>query len=243
MRFADSCSGVSSWMAKNHALGMVSSTGVAACCGAATGVTATGLGLGVYVGMDPLRAASMEKGRAGLLLFCANGGSTRRKGELEARRLEMAWTRLFLGEPRLVLMGVDFAVLGEERALRTEGRVGVVVRLAVGFRGAVKREKAAGLTKPASLKVLDLLVGVQKRDGSIFSEESSSKISGARWRFPVDAVGDGLSGVANVGEGAVSRVNLGFPLMFVGASYHFACSWRFARPGDARSQTRQRAGA
>jgi len=198
-------------MAKNQAFGMISSPGVATCCGAATGVAATDVGLGVYVGMEPLRAASIEKGRAEPLLFCAKeGGSTRRKGELEARRLEMAWTRLFLGEPRLAVIGVDFAVLGEERPLRMEGRVGVKARLAVGLGGAVRRDNPAGLTKPAWFKVLCFLVGVQKRDGSIFSESWwSSKISGARWRFPVEAVGDGFNGATSVGEAAVSWVSLG----------------------------------
>lgn len=138
----------------------------------------------------------------GVFVAEKEGGSTRRKGELEARRLEMAWTRLFFGEPRLVLMGVDLAVLGEERALRMEGMLGVAVMLELGLSlvGEVKRENLARLTKPASLKALDFLVGEQKSDGSTFSEESSSKMSGARWRLPVDAVGDGFSGVAKLGE-------------------------------------------
>lgn len=48
--------------------------------------------------MVPLSAASMEKGSAP---WEKESGSTRRKGELDARRLEIAWRRLFFGEPRL----------------------------------------------------------------------------------------------------------------------------------------------
>jgi len=133
----------------------------------------------------------MEKGRLGLLCV-KDGGSTRRKGELDARRFETAWRRLFLGEPRLVEMGVDLAVLGDESALRTDGTEGVALRLlALGLIGEVKMEKLAGLMYPASLwlAVLDFLVGLLKMDGSTFSESASSKISGARWRLPVDGVG------------------------------------------------------
>jgi hypothetical protein len=122
--------------------------------------------------MEPLSAASMENGKLGLL--CAKeGGSTRRNGELDARRLEMAWRRLFLGEPRLLVMGVDFAVLGDERALRTDGTEGVAVS---GLTGDVKIENWAGLTNPASqlLLVLDFLVGLLKIEGSMFSESASS---------------------------------------------------------------------
>lgn len=120
----------------------------------------------------------MEKGRLGLLRL-KEGGSTRRKGELDARRLEMAWRRLFLGEPRLLVMGVDLAVLGEERALRTDGTEGVALRLALllGLMGEVKMEKLAGLMYPASmllLAVLDFLVGLLKTEGSTFSESASS---------------------------------------------------------------------
>ena len=117
----------------------------------------------------------MLKGRLGL--DCVNdGGSTRRKGELEARRLEMAWRRLFLGEPRLFVIGVDFAVLGDESALRIVGMRGVAVRLALGLTGDVKSENWADLTNPASqlLLVLDFLVGLLKIEGSMFSESASS---------------------------------------------------------------------
>lgn len=127
--------------------------------------------------IEPLRAASIEKGRLGLLRL-KEGGSTRRKGELDARRLEMAWRRLFLGEPRLLVMGVDLAVLGDERALRTDGTEGVALRLALlGLTGEVKIEKLAGLMYPASmllLAVLDFLVGLLKTEGSTFSESASS---------------------------------------------------------------------
>jgi hypothetical protein len=68
----------------------------------------------------------MLNGRLGLL--CAKeGGSTRRNGELDARRLEMAWMRLCFGEPRLVLMGVDFAVPEGVRILRVDGMEGVAL--------------------------------------------------------------------------------------------------------------------
>ena len=118
----------------------------------------------------------MEKGRLGLL-WVKDGGSTRRKGELDARRLEMAWRRLFLGEPRLLVMGVDLAVLGDESALRTDGTEGVALRLTLlGLTGEVKMEKLAGLMYPASLwlAVLDFLVGLLKTEGSMFSASASS---------------------------------------------------------------------
>jgi hypothetical protein len=139
--------------------------------------------------MEPLSAASMEKGRPGLL-WAKDGGSTRRKGEVDARRLEMAWRRLFFGDPRLLVMGVDLVELGDERALRTEGTEGVALRLALVLAGEVKMEKAAGLTYPASLAVVvfDFLDGLLTK-GSTFSESASSKISGARWRLPVEGAG------------------------------------------------------
>lgn len=134
----------------------------------------------------------MEKGSPGLLLVKA-GGSTRRKGEVEARRLEMAWRRLFFGEPRLLVMGVDLVELGDERDLREDETEGVEVRLVLVLTGEVKAGKLAGLTNPASLAmavvVLVFLVGLLKTRGSTFSESASSKISGARWRLPVDEPG------------------------------------------------------
>lgn len=149
----------------------------------------------------------MEKGSAGLL-WLNDGGSTRRNGELDARRLEMAWMRLFLGEPRLLEMGVDFAVLGEETALRTDGIAGEAVRPMVGLTGEVTSENLAGLIHPASLAVVLLfLEGEQKTDGSMFSESKlSSKISGARWRLPVDGASDGFMGAAKSGIIAAGRV-------------------------------------
>jgi hypothetical protein len=47
----------------------------------------------------------MLNGTAGLL-WLKEGGSTRRNGDDEARRLEMALMRLCLGDPRLLLMGL-----------------------------------------------------------------------------------------------------------------------------------------
>lgn len=133
------------------------------------------------------------------------GGSTRRNGELEERRcLEMAWMRLCLGEPRLLVMGVDFEELGEERALRIDGTAGEALRLMLGLTGEVKREKLTGFTNPASELVFDFLVGELKMDGSIFSESTSSKTSGARWRFPVDWAGDGFKGDAKLWEMAIA---------------------------------------
>lgn len=125
--------------------------------------------------MEPLRAASMEKGSLGLL-WEKDGGSTRRKGELDARRLEMACRRLFFGDPRLLVMGVDLVELGDERALRAEGTEGVALRLVLVLTGEVKMAKGAGLTYPASLVevVLDFLVGLLVMKGSTFSESASS---------------------------------------------------------------------
>lgn len=81
----------------------------------------------------------MENGRLGLL-WEKEGGSTRRKGELEARRLERSPIRLCFGDPRLRPMGVELLVLGfgDERALRTEGIVGVAVIDGLGLDGDVK---------------------------------------------------------------------------------------------------------
>lgn len=133
--------------------------------------------------MLPLRAASIEKGSAGL--DCENdGGSTRRKGELEARRFERRPTRLFFGEPRLWLMGVEVLVLGDEIALRTEGAAGEAVTGRLSFEdGDVIKEKLTGLENPSI--VLDFLVGELKMEGSTFSESSSSNTAAAR-RLPVE---------------------------------------------------------
>lgn len=151
--------------------------------------------------MVPLSAASMEKGRA--LLCEKDGGSTRRKGELDARRLEMALRRLFLGEPRLWLMGVERAVLGEETDLRVDGAgeagEAEAETLLVGLAGeAVTMEKRAGFAM-ASLAVRDFLGGEPCATGSAFSQSSSSKISGSgsRCRLPIEAAALGFSGHTN----------------------------------------------
>lgn len=87
----------------------------------------------------------MEKGRLapGVLLGVNEGGSTRLKGELEARRLDRSPTRLCLGEPRVREIGVEFVVLGlgEERALRTEGTEGVAKKGAEGVDCCVAGEE------------------------------------------------------------------------------------------------------
>lgn len=152
----------------------------------------------------------MEKGNAP----CENeGGSTRRKGELDARRLETAVRRLFFGEPRLWLIGVDLAVFGEERDLRTEGRevAGEAVRETLGLVGDVTREKRAGFTKSWLLE-RDFLEGELKTSGSVFSQSSSSKISGSRRRLPMDDGALGFSGHAKLGvlgeDKAAQRVQL-----------------------------------
>ena len=86
----------------------------------------------------------------------------------------MAWRRLFFGEPRLCVIGVDFAVFGDERALRTLGTDGVAETLTLGFTGAVNSENLGGFTKPASLLIFDFFVGELNADGSTFSESASS---------------------------------------------------------------------
>lgn len=134
----------------------------------------------------------MLNGTAGLL--CEKvGGSTRRNGDEEARRLEMALIRLCLGEPRLVLRGVDFAVLDGVRILRA-GTEGVALSEMLGLTGDVMRLNLEGLTKSRSNPelVLDFLVGELNNDGSMFSESTSSKTSGARWRLPVEGAGVGF---------------------------------------------------
>jgi hypothetical protein len=144
-------------------------------------------------------------------------------------------------------MGVDLAVLGDESALRTDGTDGVALRLTLDLMGEVKREKLAGLMYPASLvlAVLDLLVGLLKTQGSMFSESASSKISGARWRLPVDGVGIDFSPCEDVkfGERAVAYAFSECNGTWIGAIYHSACSSRFGVPGDVTSRARQKAGA
>lgn len=156
--------------------------------------------------MVPLSAASMEKGRA---LEEKEGGSTRRKGELDARRLETAARRLFFGEPRLWAMGVDLAVLGEETDLRTEDMEGAgeAVRETLDRAGDATMENRAGFT--TSLVVRDFFVGELKTAGSLFSQSSSSKISGSRWRLPMEDGALGFSGhlkLGVLGDRAAQRV-------------------------------------
>lgn len=160
-------------MSKNQDLGIASSS-----VGTASGTT--GAAFGLYVEMVPLSAASMENGRAGLLLRVNAGGSTRRKGELEVRRFERRPTRLCLGEPRLRLIGVELVVLGEDKALRTEGiDDGVVtVRSEENIEGLdlveadVVQRNAEGFARPSA--VFERLVGELKMAGSMFSESYSS---------------------------------------------------------------------
>lgn len=134
----------------------------------------------------------MEKGSAGLLCTEKEGGSMRRKGELEARRLESRPMRLCLGEPRLWAMGVELV----DKALRTDGTDGEAVRGSALFTGDATSENLDGLENPS--EVFDFLVGELKKEGSTFSESSSSKMAGPRARLPVEAVGLGLRGEANL---------------------------------------------
>jgi hypothetical protein len=155
--------------------------------------------------MVPESAASMLNGSDGLL--CVNeGGSTRRNGEDEARRLVMALMRLCFGEPRLLLMGVDFAVLDGVRILRVDRVEGVALSDTL-FTGEETRLNLEGLMKSKSRVelVLDFLVGEAKTEGSMFSESASSKISGARWRLPIDVVGVGFMGESTWNEMAVGH--------------------------------------
>jgi hypothetical protein len=132
--------------------------------------------------MVPLRAASIEKGKPELPLTMErekDGGSMRRNGEEDARRLERSPTRLCLGEPRDEAIGVELVVDGEDRALRTEGTEGVRILRVDGSEArpvradwVVLRMNCEGLARP--LVVLDRLVGELKMDGSMFSESCSS---------------------------------------------------------------------
>lgn len=121
----------------------------------------------------------------------------RRNGEVEARRLARAPTRLCFGEPRVWLMGVDLAVLGEERVLRLEG-TGVAAGDLAG--GGVARANLDGFWKAPT--VFGFLLGeVAQSAGSTFSASTSSwNMSGARWRLPVAGVEVGFNGEEKVGE-------------------------------------------
>ena len=101
---AVSSSGESSWIAKNQPLGMdlvvLDDDGTSE-------VTLLVLLFGVYEEIVPLKAASIEKGRA---LDCPDvlpklGGSIRRNGESDVRDFfDSRPTRLCFGEPRLLEM-------------------------------------------------------------------------------------------------------------------------------------------
>jgi hypothetical protein len=146
----------------------------------------------------------MLNGTAGLL-WLKEGGSTRRNGDDEARRLEMALMRLCLGDPRLLLMGVDLVLEGV-RVLRVDGTRGVALSETL-FTGDETRLNLEGLMKSKSRVelVLDFLVGEAKTEGSTFSESASSKISGARWRLPVEGVGVGFMGESKLDEMAIEH--------------------------------------
>lgn len=193
--------------------------------------------------MVPESAASMLKGTDGVD-WLNEGGSTRRNGDDEARRLVMALMRLFFGEPRLLLMGVDLVLEGV-RILRADGMEGVALSETL-LTGDETRLNLAGLTKSKSRVelVLDFLVGEAKTEGSMFSESTSSKISGARWRLPVDWVGTDFIGESKDDEMAVQdtfRAVRG-PIRR-SCYYHSACSSRSGAAEDASRQAQQKAGA
>lgn len=124
----------------------------------------------------------------------------------------MALRRLFFGEPRLWLIGVDLAVFGEETDLRTDGRdvAGEAVRETLDLAGDATMEKRAGFTKSWLLE-RDFLLGELRSAGSAFSQSSSSKISGSRRRLPIDDGALGFAGHAKLGvlgDRAAQRVQL-----------------------------------
>jgi hypothetical protein len=127
-----------------------------------------------------------------------------RRGVDEARRLVMALMRLFLGDPRLLLIGVDLVLEGV-RILRVDMTEGVALADTL-LTGDETRLNLEGLTKSKSRVelVLDFLDGEAKTEGSMFSESTSSKISGARWRLPVDWVGVGFMGASKLAEMAMN---------------------------------------
>ncbi len=143
--------------------------------------------------MVPPRAASMGNRGAVLLLRVKEGGSTRRKGELDVHRLDRRPTRLSLGDPRLRLMGVEEAAFGKSNALRTEG-VGTGV-VEIRPEGILEMLVLAGWDTGVGMNwegfnspslVLKRLVGELETEGSMFPEpKSSSKDEGGYRRLPV----------------------------------------------------------
>ena len=95
-------------------------------------------------------------------------------------------------------MGVDLAVFGEETDLRMDGMEGAgeAVRDTLDLTGEATMENRAGFTKSL---LRDFLVGELKASGSMFSPSSSSKISGSRWRLPMDDVALDFNGHAKLG--------------------------------------------
>jgi len=145
---------------------------------------------GLYEDIVPERAASMVKGREGVDGL-KRGGSTRRKGLEEQRRLlvERSPTRLCLGEPRLCAMGVAVVLVGTE----TERGLGFGLMLLVVWKGeltgvvvedfdASTRANLETLLGVPSIALL-FLDGEKKRFGSMFSVSNSSKGSGEKRRF------------------------------------------------------------
>lgn len=142
----------------------------------------------------PEMAASMVKGSDGVEKLKL-GGSTRRKGLEEKRRLlESRPTRLCLGEPRLWAMGVVVVLVGTEteRGLSL-GLMLLVLALPVVRKGALAGVMVSfGVSTGTNLKTLLgvpsiallFLDGEKRMFGSMFSvSNSSSKGSGERRRF------------------------------------------------------------
>jgi hypothetical protein len=91
--------------------------------------------------------------------------------------------RLFFGDPRLWLIGVEVLVFGDDRALRTEGIDGEAVNgIGLGLDGDVMSKNEEGFENPSIF--LDFFDGELKIEGSMFSESISSNADGAR-RLPV----------------------------------------------------------
>jgi len=170
-------------MAKNQDLGIAVST--------ASSSHSLCVVRGLYEDIVPERAASMVKGREGVDGL-KRGGSTRRKGPEEQRRLlvERSPKRLCLGEPRLCAMGVAVVLVGTE----TERGFGFGLMLLVVGKGeltevvvedfdASTRTNLETLLGVPSMALL-FLDGEKKMFGSMFSvSNSSSKGSGEKRRF------------------------------------------------------------